>query len=149
VLLRKPDDAKYSIFRVYDIVDHGKWSVRPKPESVEFIQTVRDPSSGYGYLYRKIVRLVPGKPQMIIEHHLTNIGKRSIATSVYDHNFWFLIDKPSDPISPLLCHSNSPRGTCELCIRCRRWKDDPLCQRNGRPHLFGVNIEVSGKPQKI
>src|SRR5665213_652620 len=96
-VLRKPDDAKYSIFRLYDIVDHGKWSVRAKPESVEFTQSVRDPSSGYGYLYRKIVRLVPGKPQMIIEHHLTNIGKLSIATSVYDHNFLVLDSQTIGP----------------------------------------------------
>jgi hypothetical protein len=36
------------------------------------------------------VRLAPGKPQMVIEHRLTNIGKRTIASSVYDHNFLVL-----------------------------------------------------------
>ena len=49
-----------------------------------------DPSSGYGYLYEKMVRLVPGKPQMVIEHRLTNIGKEPIKSSVYDHNFLVL-----------------------------------------------------------
>ena len=96
-VLRKPDNAKYSIFRLYDVVDHGKWSFHAKPDSVEFTQRVSDPATGYGYLYRKIVRLVPGKPQMIIEHHLTNIGKRSIATSVYDHNFLVLDHQPIGP----------------------------------------------------
>jgi hypothetical protein len=46
-----------------------------------------DLSSGYGYLYRKIVRLTPGKPEMVIEHTITNTGKRVIEASVYDHNF--------------------------------------------------------------
>jgi hypothetical protein len=49
-----------------------------------------DPSSGYGYLYQKTVRLVAGKPQMVIEHRLTNIGTRPIVSSVYDHNFLVL-----------------------------------------------------------
>ena len=51
-VLRKPDNAKYSIFRLYYIVDHGKWSVSAKPESVEFTGTQRS-FFGYGYLYQK------------------------------------------------------------------------------------------------
>jgi hypothetical protein len=35
----------------------------------------------------KTVRLVPGKPQMLIEHVLTNTGKKDIDTKVYCHNF--------------------------------------------------------------
>jgi hypothetical protein len=89
-VLRKPDDAKYSMFRLYDIVDHGKWTVQAKPASVVFTQRIMDPLSGYGYLYQKTVRLIPGQPQMVIEHRLTNIGKRAIESSVYDHNFLVL-----------------------------------------------------------
>jgi hypothetical protein len=96
-VLRKPDASPYSMFRLYDIVDHGKWSVQPGPQSVAFTQTLMDPSSGYGYRYEKTVRLVPGKPQMIIEHRLTNTGKRQIATSVYDHNFLVLDHQPIGP----------------------------------------------------
>jgi hypothetical protein len=97
-VLRKPDDAKYSMFRLYPIVDHGKWSVETKPTSVTFTQRVMDPSSGYGYLYQKVVRLstqIPG--EMLIEHRLTNIGKRLIETSVYDHNFLVLDNQPVGP----------------------------------------------------
>ncbi len=96
-VLRKPDNAKYNLFRLYDIVDHGKWSVQAKPDSVQFTQRVTDASSGYGYLYEKTVRLVPGKPQMVIEHRLTNIGKRSIESSVYDHNFLVLDNQTIGP----------------------------------------------------
>jgi hypothetical protein len=96
-VLRKPDNAKYSMFRLYDIVDHGQWSVQVKPASVDFTQKVTDPSSGYGYLYQKTVRLVPGKPQMVIEHRLTNIGKHPIESSVYDHNFLVLDNQTIGP----------------------------------------------------
>ena len=96
-VLRKPDNAKYSMFRLYDIVDHGKWSVQAKPTAVVFTQRVMDPSSGYGYVYQKTVRLIAGKPQMVIEHRLTNIGKRPIASSVYDHNFLVLDNQGIGP----------------------------------------------------
>lgn len=96
-VLRKPDKAKYSIFRLYEVVDHGKWSVVPKPNSVRFTQRILDPSTGYGYLYQKTVRLVPGQPRMLIEHTITNLGKRPIETSVYDHNFLVLDNQPIGP----------------------------------------------------
>ena len=90
--LRKPDDKPYSNYRLYDIANGGKWTVRETPTSVEFTQVLTDPGSGYAYVYRKRVSLTPGKPQMVLEHSLRNTGKRAIETSVYDHNF-MSIDK--------------------------------------------------------
>ena len=111
-VLRKPDAAKYDSYRVYDIVDHGKWSVKVKAQSVEFVQRVDDPSSGYGYLYQKIVRLVPGQPRMVMEHKITNIGKRPIESSVYDHNFLVLDNLTTGPdfaiTLPFTIHPKSP-----------------------------------------
>jgi len=86
-VLRKPDDAPYSNFRLYDIVNGGKWTVRKTSNSVEFVQELSDPASGYGYVYTKRVSLTSGKPQMVLEHSLLNTGKRTIDASVYDHNF--------------------------------------------------------------
>ena len=91
-VLRRPDAAKYDPFRAYEIVDGGKWTVTTHPQSVEFTQQVADPATGYGYIYTKTVSLVPGKPEMLIEHSLKNTGKRTIETSVYDHNF-LVLDK--------------------------------------------------------
>jgi len=85
--LRKPDDKPYSNYRLYEIANGGKWTVRTTATSVEFTQELNDPGSGYAYLYTKRVSLVPGKPEMLLEHTLRNTGKRTIATSVYDHNF--------------------------------------------------------------
>ena len=42
---------------------------------------------GYAYVYEKTLTLVPGKPQLLITHRLRNTGKKTISTSVYDHNF--------------------------------------------------------------
>jgi hypothetical protein len=85
--LRKPDDKPYSSFRLYEITNGGKWTVHKTANSVEFTQELTDPESGYGYVYRKLVSLTPGKPQLVLQHSLRNTGKRTIATSVYDHNF--------------------------------------------------------------
>jgi hypothetical protein len=97
-MLRKPTDgANYSSFRVYDIVNGGAWKVRRKPDSVEFTQTLSDPASGYGYIYRKTVRLVPGAPEMVLEHSFTNSGRKPIRTTVFNHNFLTFGGRPTVP----------------------------------------------------
>lgn len=89
-VLRKPDDAKYDPFRLYSIVDGGEWAVAPRPESVEFRHQLADPSSGFGYDYRKTVSLPAGQPQLVLAHCLRNTGQRLLQTSVYNHNFLYL-----------------------------------------------------------
>jgi hypothetical protein len=96
-VLRKPDEGNYNPYRLYDIVDPGKWKVRTEKDSVEFIQELMDPSTGYGYSYNKTVRLVNGKPEMVLKHSLRNTGRRPIDTSVYDHNFLVLDKQPVGP----------------------------------------------------
>ncbi|HTZ75284.1 MAG TPA: hypothetical protein VMB47_15280 [Candidatus Aquilonibacter sp.] len=96
-VLRKPDTARYDPYRSYDIVDGGERTIKSRPTSVTFEQRVFDKSSGYGYIYRKTIQLVAGRPQMLIEHSLKNIGTRTIETSVYDHNFLVLDDQPTGP----------------------------------------------------
>lgn len=96
-VLRKPDKAPYNHYRLYEIVDHGKWSVRTTGDSVTFTQALTDPASGYGYRYTKVVHLVAGKPEMVLQHTLENTGKRRIATSVYDHNFLVLDHQTTGP----------------------------------------------------
>lgn len=78
---------RYDHSRTYTLVDPGKWTVRKKRDSVEFTQVLDDPADGYGYVYRKVVRLVPGKPGMVIEHSLRNTGTKPIQSTVYNHNF--------------------------------------------------------------
>ncbi len=95
--LRKPKEAGFQRFSTYDIVDHGKWKVSTKKDSVTFEHTLRDATSGYAYLYRKTVRLAPGKSEMVIEHTLKNTGAKTIATDVYNHNFMVMDGQPTGP----------------------------------------------------
>ncbi|MFP5248438.1 MAG: hypothetical protein ACLGP3_01265 [Acidobacteriota bacterium] len=90
-VLRKSGD-KYNRFVPYDVLNSGKWTVKKHKDSVEFQQVLSDPASGYAYVYRKVVRLIPGKPEMVIERSLKNTGKREIESDTYDHNF-MVIDK--------------------------------------------------------
>jgi hypothetical protein len=94
-VLRKSDDGVYSPYRLYEIVDGGKWTVKKSADAVEFTQELHNASSGYGYVYQKKLRLVSGKPVMVIEHSLKNTGTRAIHTSVYDHNFLVLDKQPT------------------------------------------------------
>jgi hypothetical protein len=95
-VLRK-DARNYDTFRLYEIVDAGRWTVKQNPDSVEFTQELTNPSSGYGYTYRKTVWLREGKPEMVLEHSLKNTGRRTIQSTVYNHNFLVLDEQPTGP----------------------------------------------------
>jgi hypothetical protein len=95
--LRKTDDAKYDNYKLYDIADPGKWTVSKEGDSLELTQELADSSSGYSYVYRKTVRLTPGKPEMVLEHSLKNRGTTAIRTSVYNHNFLVLDGQAPGP----------------------------------------------------
>jgi hypothetical protein len=110
--LRKPDAAKYDNYRLYEIADPGKWTIKKDSDVVEFVQELADSSSGYGYVYQKTVRLIPGKPEMLLEHRLKNTGRHALRTTVYNHNFLVLDKQPPGPgfvISvPFQIHSPHP-----------------------------------------
>jgi hypothetical protein len=95
-VLRK-DEGSYDFVKQYEIVDPGKWSVRKHSDSIEFTQELTDPSSGYSYVYRKTVRLIKGKPEMVLEHSLKNTGHRTMHSTVYNHNFLVLDKQPPGP----------------------------------------------------
>ena len=86
-VLRRPDDATYSSFRRYPIVDLGERESVATSDQVELIHRVTDPASGYGYDYTKTVRLLNDQPVMMLEHELHNTGSKPINTLVYNHNF--------------------------------------------------------------
>ena len=96
-VLRKPDDAKYSAFRLYPIADGGKRTQTWKRDSIEFTHELSDAATGYAYLYRKTISVIGDKPQMVLDHSLRNTGKRVIQTSVYNHNFLYLDRQAPSP----------------------------------------------------
>jgi hypothetical protein len=87
-VLQKPDSI-YSPYRLYKIINPGRWKVKATNDQVQFVHELHD--SGYSYEYKKTERLLKGKPEMVLMHKLKNTGHRIIETMVYDHNF-FLID---------------------------------------------------------
>jgi hypothetical protein len=72
-------------------------TVKKHKDWIEFQQVLSDPASGYAYVYRKTIRLEKGKPDMVIEHSLKNTGKKTIVSSVYNHNFMVLDRQPPGP----------------------------------------------------
>jgi hypothetical protein len=95
-VLRKVE-GNYNRYFPYDVVDSGKWSAKKERDSVEFTQELTDPNSGYAYVYRKVVRLAKGKPEMTIQHSLKNTGRRTIESTVYNHHFMVIDKQPPGP----------------------------------------------------
>ncbi len=87
--LRQPDTQPYDHYRHYQVVDAGKRTVKNTKDGVTFTQVLKNGETAY--TYEKTLRLVPGKPQLLIEHRLKNTGSKPINTTVYDHNFLRLV----------------------------------------------------------
>lgn len=94
--IRKPEESGFHQFQTYQIADNGKWDVSVHPDFVEFTQTLRD-TNGYAYVYRKTVRLRKDKPVMVLEHTLRNTGRKTIQSTVYEHNFYMIDNQPAGP----------------------------------------------------
>ncbi len=95
-VLQKPDDQEYVFARSYKTVSNGVWIIRPESDRIEFVQELQG-VRGYAYVYKKTVRLARNKPELIIEHTLTNTGKRVIETEVYNHDFYVIDGQPTGP----------------------------------------------------
>jgi hypothetical protein len=95
-VLRKEGET-YNRYAPYEVLNPGKWTAKKGKNSVEFIQELSDPATGYGYVYRKVVRLADGKPEMVIEQSLKNTGQRAIKSDVYNHNFVIIDKQPPGP----------------------------------------------------
>ena len=93
----KRDEMNYNHSRPYAIANGGKWDVKTSRDAVEFTHTLSEPSIKFGYVYTKVVRLTPGKPQMTIAHVLKNTGAKPIVTNVYNHNFTTIDKQPTGP----------------------------------------------------
>ncbi len=95
-VLRKTAGA-YNRFYPYQVLDPGKWTVKTHKDRIEFQQVLSDPALGYAYVYRKVVRLINGKPEMVIASSLKNTGRLEIKSDVYAHNFTAIDHQPPGP----------------------------------------------------
>lgn len=130
--LRKIDDAPYSSYVNYAILNGGKRSVNARADSVEFTQEV-DCGSGYAYTYTKTIRMMKNEPIMTIAHRLVNTGTRPIETQVYDHNF-LTIDHQSTGPDVTIGLAFSPTPTEKL---------DPLAEIRGNQLRFSKEFKGS------
>lgn len=112
VLRRPPNETAFRRFGTYEIVDTGKRTIDKRPDSIGFEQILNGPD-GYSYVYRKTVRLVKGKPELILEHSLKNTGQKAIETSVYNHNF-FVIDNEVVGPDIAIQYSFEPKAAVDL-----------------------------------
>jgi hypothetical protein len=92
--VRKPDDGPYKRFDTYDLVDPGKWTIEEGPGWIEFVHELGD-TNGYAYVYTKRISL--SGDSMVLDHTLRNTGRKRIATSVYNHNFFTLDGATTGP----------------------------------------------------
>lgn len=92
----KPAQIPYELFRTYEIIDPGKWTVNRAPDRIEFVHELHGPN-GYAYVYTKTVRLTRGKPELVLEHRLRNTGVRTIDATPYNHNFFVIDNEVAGP----------------------------------------------------
>jgi hypothetical protein len=109
-VLRKPDENAYRRFATYEIVDPGTRAVNKGADWIEFVHEVKD-TAGYAYVYLKRVRLV--NDSLVLEHRLKNTGRKAIATSVYNHDFFMLDNQPTGP-NFVVRFPFAPRATSDL-----------------------------------
>ncbi len=83
--VRKPEEADFQQFNTYEIASNGEWTLDKGGNFVAFTQTLPN-TLGYAYVYKKVVRLTPGKPEMTLEHrpaeHRTGKLSRPASTSI-------------------------------------------------------------------
>ena len=108
--LRKPDDGPFHQFSTYEITDPGKWTLHQSGDAIEFTHELGD-TGGYAYLYQKTLRLKGNR--LILEHRLQNTGRKTISTSVYEHNFFMLDGQASGP-DTVLRFRFDPRAKADL-----------------------------------
>ena len=96
-VVEKPEEDDYQWRHSYKVVDPGQWTIRRGANWIEFAQEVAEPTLGYGYRLAKRLTLTPGKPELVIDHALENTGRKTIETSVYNHNFFVIDNQPTGP----------------------------------------------------
>jgi hypothetical protein len=130
--LRRPDEDRYDNYRLYEIANPGKWTIGKHRDSIDFTQELADSSSGYGYIYRKALRLVTGQPEMVLEHSLKNTGTRPVRTTVYNHNFLVVDNQP--PGAPLVI-------TVPFQIQTQRLPNKELAEIRGNRIVYLKRLE--------
>ncbi|HAI13565.1 MAG TPA: hypothetical protein DCM28_17800, partial [Phycisphaerales bacterium] len=85
-LLQKPMDHEYFFGAAYWPIRFFDWQTDVQSDKVTFTQHGESPT-GHAYRYVKALQLTDSPKGLVIEHQLTNTGKKRIVTNHYNHNF--------------------------------------------------------------
>lgn len=94
--MKKINTNPYRFSSPFEIANAGEWKIKKRKSSIKFIHKLED-TTGYAYTYIKTLRLVKGRPELILEHSLKNTGANAIETSVFNHNFFVIDKQPTGP----------------------------------------------------
>ncbi|MFT7674643.1 MAG: hypothetical protein ACI845_003060 [Gammaproteobacteria bacterium] len=95
-LLERIDDTAYRFDEDYPFVRRGRWDIDQGRDWIRFEQKLVGERS-WSYQYEKVIRLLPGKSELVIEHKLINSGSKKIDLFNYNHNFTLIDDVPFGP----------------------------------------------------
>lgn len=95
-LLAKNESSDYQFNGAYALVRVGQWDINHGADWVSFEQELIG-DRGWAYRYRKTIRLLSDRPELVIEHSLTNIGSKTIDINNYNHNFTIIDNVPYGP----------------------------------------------------
>src|SRR5258708_5048182 len=70
--LARTDEAPYSPFKYYPVLNPGVWKVKRSPAAIEFHHRLND--TAYSYDYTKTVSLLKGRPELVLAHSLKYTG---------------------------------------------------------------------------
>lgn len=90
-LLRRPDDAPYDWFRLYEIAEPGMWETEAKEAEAVYRHSLK----GW-YRYEKTIRLTSGSSLEIL-HSLIWENPQPLDGFFYNHNFFTFNGKPVGP----------------------------------------------------
>lgn len=95
-LLQKGAADGYRFDGDYRLLRAAHWDIEQAADRVEFSQQLVG-ERGWAYRYRKIIRLLPGRPEFEIAYRLENSGEKTIDITHYNHNFTLIDDTPYGP----------------------------------------------------
>ena len=95
-LLQKKSAGAYRFDGDYPLLRAGSWQIDSDSDRVSFFQDFSG-ERGWGYRYRKTIRLVPGEAEFVIEQRLENSGRKIIDIDYYNHNFTLIDGLPYGP----------------------------------------------------
>ena len=93
-LVEKVDEPQYDYHNDYKILNHGKWVIDKGDDWIAFTHVI-DSELGYGYVYKKTLKLKNNGFEIV--HELRNTGVKSIETDQYNHNFIVIDHEKSGP----------------------------------------------------